>query len=110
MERSPATLNSLAAVYGHRHTHDSTPQHTVQRQINPVRILIRYTLNIRAPVAQATVQYLLVFSTELTAGAWHFEVTSCNLRTFFHLSFNIQFIIILLCSDLRGTLITPVFI
>jgi hypothetical protein len=110
MERSPATLNSLAAAYGHRHTHDSTPQHTAQRQINPVLILIRYTLNVRAPVAQATAQYLLVFSTELTAGAWHFEVASYILRTFFHLSLNIQFIIILLCSDLRGPLINSVFI
>ena len=110
MERSPATLNSLSAVYGHGHTHDSTPQHTVQRQINPVRILIRYTLKIRAPVAQATPQYLLVFSTELTAGAWHFEVVSYILRTFFHRSLNIQFIITLLCSDLRGPLINSVFI
>lgn len=30
--------------------------------------------------------------------------------TFFHLSLNIQFIIILLCSDLRGPLINSVFI
>jgi len=37
------------------------------RLMQSARILTRYTLNIRASVVQVTTQYLLVFSTELSA-------------------------------------------